>query len=84
MKLSLAKGDQGVLLTWVALAVAVVILAAPTVRATGLDYDEALYGHLAKDFLTGRHCLQHIPGSSSIPDTTATTNRRWPDSSRCW
>ena len=41
-------------------------LALPTVRDTGLDYDEALYGHLTRDFLQGRHCLQHMPGSSSV------------------
>jgi hypothetical protein len=52
--------------TWLALAAVAMGLALPTVRDTGLDYDEALYGHLAKDFLQDRHCLQHMPGSSSV------------------
>jgi hypothetical protein len=60
------KQNRLVLAAWLALAIAGFWLALPTVRDTGLDYDEALYGHLAKDFLQGRHCLQHIPGSSSL------------------
>lgn len=48
------------------LAAGTLFLATPTVRDTGLDYDEALYGHLTRDFLEGRHCPQHMPGSQSI------------------
>jgi hypothetical protein len=51
---------------WLVLAAAALLLAWPTVRDTGLDYDEALYGHLTKDFLQGKHCPQHMPGSSSV------------------
>jgi len=58
--------NRFVLAVWFALGAAAILLAAPTVRDTGLDYDEALYGHLTKDFLQGTHCLQHMPGSRSI------------------
>lgn len=61
-----AHADRRVLLAWVLLSLAVVLLALPTVRETGLDYDEAVFGHLAKDFLTNRHCEQHMPGSQSL------------------
>ena len=58
--------DRRVLVAWVVMTVAAFLLAVPTVRDTGLDYDEALYGHLARDFLQARHCPQHMPGSSSV------------------
>ena len=61
-----AHADRRVLVVWLLLSLAVVALALPTVRETGLDYDEAVYGHLAKDFLTNRHCEQHMPGSQSL------------------
>jgi len=48
------------------LAAVMGLLAVPTVRDTGLDYDEAVYGHLARDFVEGRHCLQHMPGSARV------------------
>ena len=66
MQNPLHKHNRLVLATWLALAIAGFWLALPTVRDTGLDYDEALYGHLTKDFLQTRHCLQHMPGSSSV------------------
>jgi hypothetical protein len=62
----LNKHNGLVLGAWLTLAAAAFLLAVPTVRDTGLDYDEALYGHLSKDFLQGRHCEQHMPGSSSV------------------
>ncbi len=61
-----ATADRRVFLAWVVLVVAAIALALPTVRETGLDYDEAAYGHLAKDFLTNRHCEQHMPGSQCL------------------
>lgn len=66
MKLGNLKSYRLVLVTWLVLAAAAFLLAVPTVRDTGLDYDEALYGHLTRDFLEGHHCLQHMPGSSSV------------------
>ena len=54
------------LIAWLVLAGVLIALAVTTVRDTGLDYDEAVYGHLAKDFLTGRQCAQHMPGSESV------------------
>jgi len=55
-----------VVFAWLALSAVMIALAWPTIRDTGLDYDEAVYGHLTKDFLTGRHCEQHMPGSTSV------------------
>lgn len=66
MSPSVIKNDRPVLLVWLALTVGAFLFAVPTIRDTGLDYDEAVYGHLAKDFLTGRHCAQHMPGSVSV------------------
>ncbi len=60
------RGRGFVPLAWLVLAAGALFLATPTVRDTGLDYDEALYGHLTRDFLEGRHCPQHMPGSQSI------------------
>jgi hypothetical protein len=59
-------GNRFVLAVWFALGAAAFLLAVPTVHDTGLDYDEALYGHLARDFLQGKHCPQHMPGSQSV------------------
>lgn len=58
--------DKPVICAWLVLALGLIGLAWPTIRDTGLDYDEAVYGHLTKDFLSGRHCEQHMPGSTSI------------------
>ena len=66
MKSTQRKEMRPVFVTWFVLAVVAFVLAAPTIRDTGLDYDEAVYGHLAKDFLHARHCPQHMPGSQSV------------------
>lgn len=58
--------DRAVLLSWGLLSLLLAALAAPTISQTGLDYDEAVYGHLAKDFLLDRSCPQHMPGSVSF------------------
>jgi len=55
-----------VFVSWLILSTLFCGLAARTISQTGLDYDEAVYGHLAKDFLLDRSCPQHMPGSESI------------------
>jgi hypothetical protein len=66
MILPSGKSARPVVYAWLILALLLIGLALPTIYQTGLDYDEAVYGHLAKDFLTGRTCEQHMPGSRSI------------------
>jgi len=51
---------------WLVLSLCFIALASRSVSQTGLDYDEAVYGHLAKDFLRGQSCPQHMPGSESV------------------
>ena len=48
------------------LALVIGVMSWRIIADVGLDYDEAVYGHLAKDFLLGRECQQHMPGSTSI------------------
>lgn len=60
------KEDGAVVLAWLLLAAVVLVVAVPTIRDAGLDYDESVYGHLTRDFLTGRQCEQHMPGSVTV------------------
>jgi dolichyl-phosphate-mannose-protein mannosyltransferase len=53
-------------LSWVALAAVLTWLASRDLDAPGGYYDEALYGHLAKDFLAGRAGHPHLPGSRPV------------------
>lgn len=55
-----------VVIGWLVLATLLTGLAWRTITQTGLDYDEAVYGHFAKDFLMDRACAQHMPGSSQV------------------
>jgi len=47
---------------WAVLAVLLTLLATRNIAVPGLNYDEALAGHYAKSFLTGRMDLT-LPGS---------------------
>jgi hypothetical protein len=48
------------------LAVGMVLLASRTITVPGLYYDEAIFGGMAKDFLTGRSHGRHLPGHEVI------------------
>jgi len=54
------------LLAWLALAAIMFAFSRPDLDAPGLYYDEAVYGHMTKDFF--RHCAaeQHMPGNQTI------------------
>ena len=50
---------------WVVLAFLTVLLAKENLSVPGLYYDEALFGGLAKDFVTG-HARLHLPGYTVV------------------
>ena len=61
------KRELGWLLSaWLALAAIMFAFSRPDLAAPGLYYDEAVYGHMTKDFF--RHCAaeQHMPGNQTI------------------
>jgi hypothetical protein len=51
------------LLAWLGLAAVLTFFALRNLETPGLNYDEAVYGHLAKDFLLGHAGGQRMPGS---------------------
>jgi hypothetical protein len=53
------------LIAWFALAVVVVLFAKQNLSVPGLYYDEAVFGGLAKDFVTGQARL-HLPGYAVV------------------
>ena len=54
-----------VLVTWLILALLALLLAKQNLSVPGLYYDEALFGGLAKDFVTG-HARLHLPGYAVV------------------
>jgi hypothetical protein len=54
------------LLAWLGLAAVLTFFALRNLEAPGLNYDEAVYGHLAKDFLLGHAAGQRMPGSRVV------------------
>jgi uncharacterized membrane protein len=55
------RGRAGLLAVWSVLAAVVVLFAKQNLSVPGLYYDEAVFGGLAKDFVTGRGQGQHMP-----------------------
>jgi hypothetical protein len=51
---------------WLALATTMVLLAEQNLGVPGLYYDEAVFGGLAKDFVTGHSYGQHIPDHETV------------------
>lgn len=57
------KRESAILLGgWLVLAAFIFGLGWQNLASPGLFYDEAIYGGLAKDFLTGQPCGGHMPG----------------------
>jgi hypothetical protein len=54
------------LLAWLGLAAVLTFFALRNLEAPGLNYDEAVYGHLTKDFLLGHAAGQRMPGSRVV------------------
>jgi hypothetical protein len=61
------KGERtAVLIVWLALAAVLCGLAAENTFLPGLYYDEAIFGGLAKDFVTGPPHGQHMPNTEVV------------------
>jgi hypothetical protein len=54
------------LTAWLVLAVVAVLFAKQNLSVPGLYYDEAVFGGMAKDFVTGRLHGQHMPDHQTI------------------
>jgi hypothetical protein len=55
-----------VVCTWLALFLIAFFLVKPNLSSPGLYYDEAVFGGMAKDFLTGHVHGQHMPDSEVV------------------
>lgn len=60
------RATRLIFLAWIALAAMSAVAAAGHFRSPGLYYDEAVFGGLAKDFLTGQVHGSHMPGTRTI------------------
>ncbi len=87
--ITLMLGRRGLLVTilaWLVLCIVAIAIAQQNLNAPGLYYDEAVFGGLAKDFVTGQKRL-HMPGYETI----TVLGRRFPvfvqpylGALRCW
>jgi Dolichyl-phosphate-mannose-protein mannosyltransferase len=60
------RGPRVLLLAWLALSAVLALLALRNLSVPGLYYDEAVFGHLSRDFLAGRARGPRIPASEVV------------------